>query len=182
MIADKRTAPGWDTLAPRKVVVIGASGSGKTRLARLLASHYALPFRPTDGVFWTIGWQAAAPERVAAWVGDVLDTAEWVLDGNLEPWRAMVWHEADLIVWLDLSWPLVIWQVTVRNVGWWVRRHSGWTGERMTLAHALRGIGHAARSWKIKRRRYPGWLAETVGTDVVVLHSRASVRRWLAVL
>lgn len=127
-------------------MVIGASGSGKTRLARRLADHYLLPFRPTDGVFWEPGWRTAAPERIDAWLGEVLDTPAWVLDGNFDSWRTAAWSKADLIVWLNLPRWLVVWQVTARNIAWWATRRSEWIGEPMTLVGALNGIGYAARS------------------------------------
>jgi len=50
----------------------------------------------------------------------------------------------------------------------------------MTLAKALGGAWHALRSHGLKRRTYPGWLAELgAGTQVLRIGSARALAAWL---
>jgi shikimate kinase len=40
----------------QRVVIFGASGSGKTMLGRWLGKHLDLPFTDLDDVHWRAGW------------------------------------------------------------------------------------------------------------------------------
>ncbi|HEY9217617.1 MAG TPA: hypothetical protein VIO94_06170, partial [Phenylobacterium sp.] len=71
-------------------------------------------------------------------------------------------------------------RVARRNLGWWLARRRVWGGGRMTLAKALGGVRHTARTHGAKRGDYPAMLAEFSELEVVRLSSPAAVRAWLA--
>jgi hypothetical protein len=166
--------------APQRIAVIGGSGSGKSTLAAVIAARLDLSCLATDQVFWNGDWRAVPHAETRAWLADAVSAPAWVTDGNFDGDRDLLWARAELIVWLDLPLARVLAQAVRRNLGWWLSGARVWGGQRMTLAKAWSGWRHAARSHGLKRRTFPGWLAELEGVEVVRLTSRAEVRRWLA--
>jgi hypothetical protein len=166
----------------KRIIVLGCSGSGKSTLAPLLAARFALPFLPTDPVYWTADWKPVPPAEVRAWADAATAAGAWVLDGNFDAERDLVWARADLAVWLDLSLMTTLWRVSRRNLGWWIGRATVWGGARMTLTKALTGIRHTLRSHAQKHTTYPAALAEFPNLQLVRLTSPVAVHRWLASL
>lgn len=150
----------------RRVLVVGTSGSGKSTLAAQIAEKLSLPFHATDPFYWSSGWVPVSNDQVEARLAEVLATDAWVMDGNFEQQWQAVWPRADCVVWLDYSLARVVWQVTQRNLTWWVGRQEAWSGGRMTLGRALSGIRHAVRTHAAKRGRYPAFISQLKGVTV----------------
>lgn len=164
---------------PSRIAVIGCSGSGKSTLAAALAARLGLPYVATDGVFWTGDWRPVPHEESRACLGAATARPAWVTDGNFDGDRDLLWARAELVVWLDLPLAVVLARVLRRNLRWWAGRERVWGGQRMTLAKALGGARHALASHGLKRRTYPGWLAELGGAQVVRIGSAKALARWL---
>lgn len=114
----------------QRVVVVGNTGSGKTTLARAVAAAIDAPMLELDSLKHQAGWVplplAEFRERATAFIaGD-----RWVVDGNYADLRDAVWPRADTVVWLDLPRRVVMWRVTTRTLGRWVRRTELWNGNR----------------------------------------------------
>jgi hypothetical protein len=167
-------------VAIKRIIVLGCSGSGKSTLAPVVAARLALPFLATDGVYWTADWRPTPPAEVRAWADAATSAEAWVLDGNFDAERDLVWGRAELAVWLDLPFATTLWRVTRRNLGWWIGRQPVWGGARMTLAKALTGIRHTLRSHAQKHRTYPEALADFPNLQLARLTSPGAVERWLA--
>ncbi len=163
----------------RRIIVIGGSGSGKSTLAAALAERLALPYRPTDPIYWT-DWRPTPAAEVRAWADAATLADAWVLDGNFDAERDLVWRRAELAIWLDLPFTTTLWRASRRNLSWWIRREKVWGGNPMTLSKALSGIGHAARSHGLKRHVYPLAFAEFPQLRVVRITSPRQLARWLA--
>jgi len=164
----------------QRIAVLGCSGSGKSTLAAALSEKLALPYVATDQVFWTDDWRPTPPAGVRAWLADAVSQRRWIMDGNFDRDRDLLWARADLIVWLDLPLTVVLGQVLRRNLAWWLRRTPVWGGQRMTLARALGGVRHVLRSHGLKHTVYPAWLAACGPKPVVRLRTRADLANWLA--
>lgn len=162
-----------------RVLVVGASGAGKTTVARKIAMRLGLDHHASDDFYWEPGWQPASIGRVDHLLDQVLVRPSWVLDGNFERRWEDVWNRADHIIWLDYSLPRVLWQVACRNIGWLLARRSMWSSNRMTLQRALSGIRHSLRTHGRKRRDYPTYIAQLRHTRVVRLSSRRQTEAWL---
>jgi adenylate kinase family enzyme len=87
----------------RRILVLGSSGSGKSTLARKLAARLDLPYAPTDHAFWAPAWRPTPPEELRAWIDDQTAQDAWVLDGNFDVLRELIWSRAQLAIWLDFS-------------------------------------------------------------------------------
>jgi len=159
-----------------RVIVLGCSGAGKSTLAAALATQLGIPFIATDPVYWRPGWIPAQADELRGWLEAVTAHSRWVLDGNFDAQRDILWNRAELAAWLDLPWTVTVWRVLRRNLCSWLRQTPVCGDLRMTLRHPLSGIRHAAKSHGLKRRVYPSLLREFPTLTVIHVRSAREVR------
>lgn len=168
---------------PRRVLVAGASGAGKTTLAIELARRLGVRHTEIDALFHGPGW-VPRPDFVAdvqALVAQQAWTTEWQYDGV----REVLADRAELVVWLDLPRWLVLAQVTRRTLRRRLRRQELWNGNvEPSLLTIFTDPEHIVRwSWTSHRRLAPrvAVLREShADLPVVRLRSWRDVRRWEA--
>src|ERR1700734_786197 len=100
----------------KRVLVLGTSGAGKTTMAKFLAEMLNVPHLELDACFHEANWKRAGPEIFIARVKVAPAGGEWAVCGNYRLVREKLVGEADVIVWLDLSFPVVFSQVLVRTL------------------------------------------------------------------
>jgi adenylate kinase family enzyme len=92
---------------PRRIHVIGGSGTGKSDLANQIAARLGVPIYHLDEIARTDGGLGSVrplEERVAA-VKRIVDEPTWVTEGIHLQWTDPLLEAADAIVWLDhISW------------------------------------------------------------------------------
>ena len=162
----------------KRILVIGTSGSGKSSLAERLSKRLNLPFFASDHFYWEIGWKTASTERVRQHVEDVVSREAWILDGNFDEERDLVWKRADCIVWLDYSLMTIFRQIVLRNFRWTITRQLTWSGNRMTLQRAISGIRHAVKSYSLKKQNYSRWLAELPDVTLYRFCTNREMEAW----
>ncbi len=169
---------------PRKVVVKGTSGAGKSTFAAELANLLGVAYVELDALHHGPNWSAPSAEEFQARVREAMDAASagWVIDGNYDSKLGdTVVGAADTIVWLDL--PLTVklkrlWRRTMHRIRDDVEL---WNGNRETW----RGVFFARDSlflWTLRahvrhRRQWPARFAHD--PRLVRLCSVAEARRWL---
>jgi adenylate kinase family enzyme len=163
----------------KRVLVIGVSGSGKSTLAEQLARRTGLPYVATDPFYWEANWQVAPKEHVRQCVEAATSAQAWVLDGNFDGERALVWSRADTLVWLDYPFALTLARVILRNTRLLLSQKPTWSGNHMTLAKLCSGMRHTWRAYHIKRPKYPGYIAEFPHLQVFTFHAPGAASRWL---
>lgn len=111
----------------RRIVVYGASGSGKTTTAGRIARVLGLPHIEIDGLYHLPGWQEPEPEdfreKVRARLAECSDG--WVVDGNYSRLTDIVLAGADTAIWLRLPFRTTYPRLVKRTL----RR--AWTGEML---------------------------------------------------
>jgi adenylate kinase family enzyme len=156
-----------DTIAsmPRRVVVAGTTGSGKTTTARRIAAIIDAPHTEMDSLFHEPNWKPAEipvfRERVdAATAGE-----RWVIDGGYVShiWD-IAWTRADTLVWLDYPFRIVVWRLARRSLRRGLRREELWNGNRESLREQFLS-GDSLLIWARKthwkhRREYPARLGD----------------------
>lgn len=162
----------------KRILVIGCSGVGKSTLAAKIAAKTGIPFIATDALYWRDDWQAVPMEAVLRQLEQATKTETWILDGNVDNGRDVIWQRADTIIWLDYALPRLLWQVTRRNIMWWLQRKS-WTETAMTWQHAWSGIRHAYRSHALKRAHYPEYLYDFPHAKIYHFRQPKEAQRWL---
>jgi adenylate kinase family enzyme len=101
----------------KRIVVIGTTGSGKSRLAERLARQTGLRIIELDALYWGRDWQGASVELFRHRVErETRDDDGWIVVGNYGQVRDLVWPPADTLVWLDLPLSLVMWRLLRRTV------------------------------------------------------------------
>nr|WP_281497303.1 AAA family ATPase [Ornithinimicrobium sp. F0845] len=168
---------------PRRVLVAGISGSGKTTLAGRIAEELDIPHTELDGLHHGAGW-IPRPE----FLDDVRSLAAretWVTEWQYAGARPLLAARAELLVWLDLPFPLTLSRVVRRTVRRRVRREVLWNGNVEPPLHTvLTDREHVVR-WAISGRhnldrRVPAVLAEHPQLAGVRLTSRRDVEAWMA--
>jgi len=104
----------------KRIVVVGVTGSGKSTLAETLANKFGYDFIELDALHWEPNWTEAPLDVFRARVEGATASQCWVLAGNYQIVRDIVWSKAEVVVWLDYSFPLVfgrLWRRTWRR--WW---------------------------------------------------------------
>lgn len=163
----------------KKILVIGTSGSGKSTHAKQLSEILDIKFFPSDNFYWEESWKITSHEKVLEHIKSVVVQKEWILDGNFETERELVWKLSDCIIWLDYSLTVVIWQVITRNFRWLLTRQTIWSGNRMTFQRAISGIRHTIKSYSVKKKNYPLWLEELSDTKVYRFSRKQETEKWV---
>lgn len=175
--------------APRRVRVVGNSGSGKTTFAAALATRLGVPRLELDEVFWDAGWvlrDADEAHRLLAGFLAGRGRDGWVVDGNWNDRLAGALDSADAVVWLDMPRHVVMSRVLRRTVWRGLTRRELWHGNRERLTSLLRRdpeeniVLWAWTEHHAYRERYAALTAS--GAPVTRLRSARDVRRWLAAL
>lgn len=84
-----------------RIAVVGAVGAGKTALAQVLAARLHVPHVELDALRFGPDWRERPPAERARQASGMLAMPHWVVDGNDEALRDVVWLSADVLVWLD---------------------------------------------------------------------------------
>lgn len=148
--------------APRRIVVAGTSGSGKTTVARRLAALGGVPYVELDALYWDPGWTPATDDVFRARVDAALAGDAWIVDGGYAGVRDLTWGRAEHMIWLDYSMPRALWQLTRRTLRRRMRNEELWNGNRERLRDFFLSRD-SLYLWVIKthhrkRREYPEYL------------------------
>jgi hypothetical protein len=145
--------------------VVGTTGSGKTTLARALASMLRCTHIELDALFWGPGWSMAELPVFRSRVASVVSGDAWVVDGGYSDVRDLVWARADTIVWLDYPLAVTLSRL-VRRIATRIRDGTElWpgTGNRETIRNQVFSrdplVWFAIRTHRGRRRRIAAMLA-----------------------
>jgi len=166
---------------PRRVLVAGVSGVGKTTMARRLAAAWALPYTEIDALFHGPQWvpRESFDDDVAALVA----TPAWVTEWQYATARPVLAAHADLLVWLDLPFRVTLARVIRRTV------KRARTGETLWNGNVEPGLWHAFTAsegivvWAVRtrgkyRREVPLLEAQHPSLVVVRLRTQREADDW----
>jgi adenylate kinase family enzyme len=162
-------------------VVAGVSGTGKTTLAGRIADLLDIQHTEIDGLFHGPGWTPRA--EFLDDVRRLVAGEAWVTEWQYADARPLVAERADLMVWLDLPFPVTLARVVRRTVGRRLKREELWSGNREgPLWTFFTDREHIVR-WAIRTRnkydeRIPALARD--GQLVVRLCTTGEVDQWLA--
>jgi len=169
---------------PRRVLVAGVSGSGKTTVARQVAAVLDAPHTELDSLFHGPGWvpRAEFGDEVRALVARETWTTEWQYAAA----RALLLERADLLVWLDLPFGTVtLPRLVRRTLRRRLRREVLWNGNVEPPLHTvLTDPEHVVR-WAVANRagnraRVTAAARQLPDLPVVRLRSPHEVSAWLS--
>jgi adenylate kinase family enzyme len=170
---------------PRRIVVVGTTGSGKTTLAGELARRLALPHVELDALHWEPNWTEAPLERFRQRTDEAIRGDGWVVDGNYSKVRDLVWGRAELLVWLDFPLPVIMGRLVRRIVRRVITQEELWNGNRERLRDHLFTrdslLLWALQSYRRKRRTYPPLFTQPEYRHLAVVRFRSprAAKEWL---
>lgn len=179
--------------SPRRIRIVGASGSGKSHLAMRVAERTGLARLDLDAVFWDAGWTHRDLDEARVLVDDFVAAHPegWVADGN---WTSQLDGllapgtpgGADVMVWVDHPRRVVMRRVIARTVRRGILREELWHGNRERISTWLRWAPEqnimrwAWTDYPRVRERLQGAIAR--GEAIVHLRGQRAVDAWLASL
>lgn len=119
-----------------RVNVVGTSGSGKSTFAKELALRLNAPYIELDLLYWEPNWKEPTDDVFFRRIEDTLSrSSRWVLDGNYNRAQPVKWKSVTTVIWLDYSYPRVLFQAVRRAIIRGIRREELWvgTGNRESL-------------------------------------------------
>ncbi|NYF57579.1 AAA family ATPase [Micromonospora purpureochromogenes] len=166
----------------RRILIVGSSGAGKSTLARAVARRLDLPLIHLDRHYWRPGWIPADDAAFHAKIAALAAGERWVMDGNYGSTLDLRLPRADLLVLVDLPWPLCLARVVRRR---WDRRAADRPDLPAGCPERL-DLGFLHYIWRYPGRSRPRVFAAVAAhapdLPVVRLRTRRQVRRWLDTL
>ena len=168
-----------------RINVVGASGSGKSTLAKQIAQSLELTYFEMDEIFWLPNWQEPDDEDFFEDIDQVVQKEAWVLDGNYRRLQQIKWQRAQVVVWIDLPYLQIIWQLIKRTYLRVRNKEVLWAGNVETLGRTLSSssvIWYSIKSLRARRREYIE-AAKAPGLShiqFIRLRNRSQIRAFLA--
>jgi len=167
---------------PRRVLVAGTAGVGKTTTAAHIGRTLGIPFTEIDSIYHGPDWtprptfvtEVEAYTRAPAWV------TEWQYSAT----RPMLVRRADTLVWIDLPVAVAVWRLVRRTLRRRLRHTELWNGNvEPPLRAFFTDRGHIVR-WGLRtqyesRRRVPALERTAPHLRIVHLRSQRQVDRFL---
>ncbi|WP_326834684.1 DNA topology modulation protein FlaR [Amycolatopsis rhabdoformis] len=102
-------------MTPRRIVLLGRGGAGKSTLATRLGATLAVPVVELDKAFWPPDLTPLPPSQWAAVQERLAAAPRWLLDGDLGPYDVLEprLRAADTVVVLDFP----LWRCAWRAAG-----------------------------------------------------------------
>lgn len=104
-----------------RINVTGNAASGKTTLAAELGAALCLPVFSLDSIVWQPGWIKTPLEERRAAERELVRSPSWIIDGVSSYVRA----HADLVLFLDVPWPVCAWRGFARALRHFNRTRQG---------------------------------------------------------
>ena len=169
----------------QRILVAGASGSGKTTTAARIAAATGIPRTEIDALFHHAGW--TPNPRFAEEAQALADSPRWVTEWQYAPARPVLAARADLLVWLDLPRAVVLLRVVRRTLRRRLLRVELWNGNlepplRTFLTDPEHIVRWSMSTYCIYPERVREALAEHPRLRLVRLRSNRDARRFLRLL
>ncbi|MDQ3691471.1 MAG: adenylate kinase [Chloroflexota bacterium] len=171
----------------RRINVVGTSCSGKTTLARSVATRLNVRHVELDALFWGPDWTPVPETTFRQRLAAALAGDDWVADGGYSPVRDLTWSRADTVIWLDYPMRTVIRRWAGRTLTRLRTREEFWpgTGNRERLSHVARRdslLWWILSTHRRRRNTMAAQLSARPDLRHIRLRSPVETERWLETL
>lgn len=170
----------------QRISIVGTSGSGKTTLACQVSQRLAIPHIELDTLHWEPNWVEVPDNVMCDRVFHALSSYKnWVVDGNYSQVRELVWSQAQTVVWLDYSLPVIMSRLLRRTYQRLVTQQEVCNGNHETWQTTFSHnsiLLWALQTYKKRRKEYSLVLNEPEYAHLNVVHLRSpqATRDWLS--
>ncbi len=176
-----------NTALPQRICVIGTSGAGKTTFARQVSHSLMIPHFELDSLYWEANWISTPYDIFRDRVKQSLVGNSWIVDGNYSKVRDIVWGNADTLIWLDYSFPVVMSRVLWRTFRRVTTQQQVCNGNYETWKKVFSResiILWALQTYRKRKKEYPILInkPEYSHLNVVRLTSPQATKDWLLTL
>ncbi|SEO21053.1 Adenylate kinase [Amphibacillus marinus] len=98
----------------KRIIILGSPGSGKSTLANKISTKLSITLHHLDKLFWRAAWQETPREEFEQQLVHILQTEEWIIDGNYNRTLPLRLAHAELVVLLDYPTWRCLWGVIKR--------------------------------------------------------------------
>ena len=161
-----------------RILIIGCSGSGKSRLARILGQRLGLPVIHLDQMWWKDNSQNVTREEFDSRLALALNLERWIIDGNYSRTMEARLSKCDTVIYLDFNrWACLL------GVCQRILRNRGKTRPDMPAGcqegfrwEFIRWIWNFNKNNRVQNETY---LAKAKHAKAVVLKNRKEVQQFL---
>lgn len=172
--------------APKRILLYGVTGSGKTALARRISEVTGLPWHSVDDeIGWLPDWVERPRDEQRELASRIAQSEEWILDTAYGHWRDVVLPRTELIVALDYPRRVSLTRLARRTARRVLTRELVCNGNHESLRLAVSSDSILAwhfRSFARKREQIAAWQADLSAPAVVRLRSPRMTDAWCAAL
>lgn len=165
----------------KRIIIMGAAGTGKTTLANRIAKDLALPLIHLDREFWLPNYQKPDPQEWMQRVNKLARADKWVMDGNYLDTIEYRVKRAHAMIWLDLPQWLYVTRILYRTAyNYGKERYD--LGEGLPQRFNKELIRNAFRYPRVRRPRMLELVerAQVSGVKVIVLSSKKELDLFLS--
>ncbi len=171
-------------MPPRRVHVVGTSGSGKTTVARAIADKLGIRHIELDAINWQPGWTELPKDQFYERVREETKHGDWTIDGNYSAVRDIIWDRVDTIVWLDMPFIPVFLRIVWRTIRRILTQEELWNTNTEKLDALVGKYGMplwVIQTHEKRRKEYPPLLADPKlsHVDIKVFKSLREVNAWI---
>lgn len=170
-----------------RIAVVGTTSSGKSTLAQDLARKCGLDFIELDQLHWEPNWKSAELQVFQERARQATASQKWVCAGNYSQVRALIWEQAQAIIWLDYSLGILFVRLLRRTLRRGITGEELWNGNRETFwPHLKVWSDDSLFFWLFKtywrrKREYPALFALPHNAHLKIYHFRhpRQTKAWL---
>ena len=170
------------TAAPRRILIHGVTGSGKSTAAVAIGAKLGYPVVLADDIGWLPGWVERPLGEQQAMVAAASAGDTWVFDSTYTKWRDVMIDRVELVVGLDYPRWLSLGRLLRRTARRIRTREAVCNGNYETLPKALSRdsiIVWHFRSWKRKRAIMRALAADADAPPTLLFTRPAQLQRWI---
>jgi adenylate kinase family enzyme len=158
----------------QRIVVVGATSSGKSTLAERLAQKLNLNYIELDALYWKAGWVGSSEDEFREKVKAATENTGWVVAGNYGVSRDIVWPRAEAVIWLDYPFFLILGRLLRRiwirwrtkELLWGTNREPLWIHLKLWSKDSL--INWLFQTYWKRKRTYPKFFAQREYSHLIV--------------
>jgi adenylate kinase family enzyme len=159
-----------------RIAIIGCGGSGKTVLARHLATTLGIEVATLDALYYDDAWNPTPMDKFADIQRDLVSADRWIIEGNYASTLPIRLARADTVIFLDLPARTCLFGIAQRRWRYRGGQHHDGVYDRITVSFVKYILGYR----RSMRPRVDALVAEHAAQATFVrLTSRRQANRYL---